>query len=315
MSGTKRPIVLVANGDLKTDKLKAVADLIVNIEPGGASREWVLEHIGEATALLIRGHYMIDAEFLDRAKNLKYLVTISVGHENIDLEECKKRGLRVGYAGGILTEGTAEMCVALTLAIARRIPEAAESARKRSPTRRSAFFGMGRIGESVAEKLLPFHPRRILYHNRRKKTNVDYEYVSFEELLKQSDFLLITTSAGPETEGVFNRETFKLMKTDSILVNISRGKIIRTDDLVDALLVGTIGAAALDVTDPEPLPDGHPLYSMANCIVTPHIGSGNTKTRQMQLEMGEENVLQALPRQRDALPVGLTSLLVVYACK
>jgi len=256
-----------------------------------------------------RGHYKMDAEVFEKAKNLKYLVTLAVGHDNIDLEECKRRNIKVGYAGPILTEGTAEMCMALLLSITRRVPEAVRSARsggwehwsltylngKALEGSTVGFYGMGRIGESVAEKVAAFHPHKIIYHNRKPKENTpQYEYVSFDELIAQSDFVIITTSAGPDTEGVFNEETFKRMKNDSILVNISRGKIIKTDELLEALQSGQIGAAALDVTEPEPLPTSHPLYKLDNCIITPHIGSGNVRTRRMQHEMGEANVLAAL---------------------
>jgi lactate dehydrogenase-like 2-hydroxyacid dehydrogenase len=146
------------------------------------------------------------------------------------------------------------------------------------------FFGLGRIGQSVAEKVVPFHPARILYHNRRPRPDLPahYEYGSFDELLAQSDFLIITASVGSDVVGVFNRTVFEKMKNDSILINISRlvctpipsyfsyqtplrGKVVNTDDLLEALTNGKIGAAGLDVTEPEPLPDGHPLFSLKNC--------------------------------------------------
>ncbi|KAI6174917.1 Glyoxylate reductase/hydroxypyruvate reductase [Aphelenchoides bicaudatus] len=304
-----RPIVLIANKDLQYDRLKDIADLIINEDASGATREWVMENIGEATAFFFRGHYNIDAEVLDKAKNLKYLVTIAVGHDNIDLEECKKRNIKVGYAGPILTEGTAEMCMALLLSIARRVPEAVQSARNGGWNHWSltylngkalegstvGFYGLGRIGESTAEKVRGFHPQKIIYHNRKPKENKpQYEYVSFDELLKQSDFLIITASAGAETAGIFNKKAFGQMKNDSVIVNISRGKVIKTDDLLEALKTGQIGAAALDVTEPEPLPTSHELYKLDNCIITPHIGSGNVRTRKMQHQMGEDNVFEAL---------------------
>ncbi|KAI6179814.1 Glyoxylate reductase/hydroxypyruvate reductase [Aphelenchoides besseyi] len=320
----ERPIVLISNADLHYKKLEPIADLIINPDPAGATREWVMENIEKATVFFFScslqnrrrvvgsrsATSICNCKNYLSAKKLKYLVTISVGTENIDVEECRKRGIRVGFAGhDILTEATAEHCVALTLAIARRIPEAANSIKaggwknwslsymngKGLKNSIIGFYGMGRIGESVAEKLLPFRPRKIIYHNRNKKTNVpNYEYVSFEELVTQSDFLLITTSANADNVDKFDRKVFEQMKTDSILVNISRGKVVHTNDLMDALLVGQIGSAALDVTEPEPLPEDHPLFGCVNCLITPHIASGNVQTRQKQHEMGEENVYQAL---------------------
>uniref|UniRef100_A0A915EB71 D-isomer specific 2-hydroxyacid dehydrogenase NAD-binding domain-containing protein n=1 Tax=Ditylenchus dipsaci TaxID=166011 RepID=A0A915EB71_9BILA len=163
---------------------------------------------------------------------------------------------------------------------------------------------MGRIGMSVAEKLWAFHPSKVIYHNRRPKTDVpNYAYVSFEELIVQSDFLIITASAGAETYGLFNQEAFAKMKNDAILVNVSRGKVVDTADLVNALKNGQLGAAGLDVTDPEPLPLDHPLFQLTNCVVAPHIGSANYTARNRMLQLGEENVVAAVLDQEMPSPL------------
>jgi glyoxylate/hydroxypyruvate reductase len=215
----------------------------------------------------------------------------------------------MGFAGGVLSEATAETTIALLLATSRRIPEAISSAKHGDWTTWTPFymcgkaianstvgiFGMGRIGESVAEKIAAFKPKRILYHNRKLKVGCDqYVYVSFDELIQESDFLIVTVAAQPDLFGTFNAETFEKMKNDAIFINISRGKLVKTADLVEALKNGKIAAAGLDVVDPEPLPTDHPLFSMDNCVVLPHIGSANYSTRRAMLQLGEENVCNAL---------------------
>ncbi|KAH7721080.1 glyoxylate reductase/hydroxypyruvate reductase-like protein, partial [Aphelenchoides avenae] len=227
-------------------------------------------------------------------------------------------GIKVGFAGNVLTEATAELAVALLLATSRRIPEAVNSAKNGGWTTWTPFymcgkalagstvgiFGMGRIGESVAEKLAAFKPQRIIYHNRKPKDGKpQYQYVSFVDLVRESDFLVITVCASEDLTGKFNRDIFAQMKKDAVLVNISRGKLVKTMDLYEALHAGTIGAAGLDVVDPEPLPPDHPLYMLNNCVVTPHIGSANTPTRQAMLDLGEANVVAGLKGERMPSPL------------
>ncbi|CAD5235094.1 unnamed protein product [Bursaphelenchus xylophilus] len=313
-----KPKVVLTNSDLFFDRLEKIADVACYRETKQAPREWVKEQLQGAVALYGKGPLKIDADLLDHGPNLKYVVTISVGYENIDVEECKKRKIRVGYAGGLLAEATSETALTLLLTTSRRIPEALEAAKTGAWSKEWAPFwmcgkaltqttvgilGLGRIGEAVAKKIEAFSPAKIIYHNRNKRSDLKYEYVAFDELLKQSDFLIITLSCGPDVEGLFDANAFKLMKNDSIVINVARGKVIKTDDLYEALKNGTIGAAGLDVTDPEPLPPTHPLYSLKNCVIFPHIGSANHYTRNAMLKLGEQNVIDALEGREMTSPL------------
>ncbi|KAL3103911.1 hypothetical protein niasHT_022426 [Heterodera trifolii] len=158
------------------------------------------------------------------------------------------------------------------------------------------IFGMGRIGRSIAEKLSAFRQLEIIYHNQ--KANCEYEgrfrYVPFEELIERSDFLILSASVNDQTKGLFDKEKFERMKSDTILLNIGRGCLVKTDDLYEALNGRKLGGTALDVTEPEPLPAEHPLFSLPNCVITPHIGSANGVARKRMMEMGQANVIAAL---------------------
>ncbi|KAI3411846.1 hypothetical protein GPALN_001909 [Globodera pallida] len=283
-------------------------------------QKWIRENIGQAKVLYMMPSTKVDVPLLEMAKVLKAVVTISVGYDHIDIAECARRGIRMGFAGPILTEATAETAVALLLAVSRRVPESAQMAKEgKWPINWSpkfcigkalegstvGFFGMGRIGLSVAEKLIPFHPLEIIYHNR--KANQIYEnrfrYVSFDELIESSDFLIISASVSEQTKGLFRSEVFERMKSDAVLVNISRGCVVNSNDLYEALSSGKLGGAALDVTEPEPLPPGHLLYTLPNCVITPHIGSANNVARKQMMETGQANVLAALKGQEMPSPI------------
>ncbi len=138
------------------------------------------------------------------------------------------------------------------------------------------IFGLGNIGTSIAKRLKGFEPNKIIYNSRSKNAEAQkqgFEYVSFDELLRESDFLICTCSLNKETELIFNKETFNKMKSNAIFINVSRGMVVNQDDLYDALKENVILAAGLDVTTPLFLPADHKLLSLNNCFITPYIGN------------------------------------------
>lgn len=240
----------------------------------------------------------IDAEVLDAAgPNLKVVGTISVGYDHIDIEECRKRGVRIGYTPDVLTDATAELTVALLLATARRLFEANREVynggwKSWSPNfmcgkglkhATVGIVGAGRIGYEVAKRILPFKPKQIIYFNRSEKPQFEADTgairVSSNDLLETSDFVVCTISLTPETQHLFDAVTFSKMKPNAIFINSSRGGVVDQEALYDALVTKQIYAAGLDVTTPEPLPLDSPLLTLPNCVILPHVGSAEYDTR------------------------------------
>lgn len=253
----------------------------------------------------------IDKAVLDAAgSQLKVVATLSVGFDHIDIEECHRRNILIGYTPEVLTRATAELAVALLLATSRNIPSAINAVRNGEwgtwkplwlcgaglDGSTVGIVGMGRIGNAIAGMLKPFGVSQFLYTSRSgpRETKVPAKHVDLPTLLKESDFVIASCALSPETKGMFNASTFSQMKKTAIFVNISRGTIVNQDDLIQALQNGTIRAAGLDVTTPEPLPLDSPLLQLKNCVVLPHIGSATEKARETMSELTARNIIAAL---------------------
>uniref|UniRef100_A0A914XEC2 Glyoxylate reductase/hydroxypyruvate reductase n=1 Tax=Plectus sambesii TaxID=2011161 RepID=A0A914XEC2_9BILA len=313
----KRPKVFVTRKDVPQnaiDLLKSSCEITQYDGVGAVPRAVLKERVAEVDGLFCLLTDKIDGDLLDVAKKLKVIGTMSVGYDHIDVKECQKRGVLLGNTPDVLTEATAELTVALLLCTARRLTEAADEVRnggwgtwnplwmcgKSLQGSTIGILGLGRIGLSVAKKLLPFEPAKLIYYNRSEQdaaATVNAEYVSMDKLLSESDFLIITCALTTETRQLFNKKTFAQMKNDAILINTSRGPIVCMDDLFEALSTGQIGAAGLDVTDPEPLPTDHRLLTLKNCVVLPHIGSATVATRMRMASLAAENILAGLSGQ------------------
>lgn len=258
----------------------------------------------------------IDDEILDKAgPNLKIVATMSVGYDHLDVNEIKKRGIKMAYTPDILTDATAELAVALLLATSRRLLEANEEAKTGGWKAWSPFWmcgpglkgstvgivGFGRIGQEIAKRLKPFGPSKIIYYNRSEKPQAAKEIgatrVSFDELLSQSDFISVSCALTPETKEIFNETAFKKMKNTAVFINTSRGGVVDQDALVRALQDNIIWGAGLDVMTPEPLPLDHPLFKLKNCVILPHIGSACIETRQDMAVLTAKNIVAALKGQ------------------
>jgi glyoxylate reductase len=267
--------------------------------------------LSDAEGILSMLTIPIRQELLDRMPRLRVISNMAVGFDNIDVAHCTARGIPVGNTPGILTEATADLTMALLLSAARRLPSATQDAREGHwSTWRPAgwlgvdlygatlgIIGMGKIGRAVAERARGFH-LKIIYADETTRINVESTLgavrLPFEPVLRQSDFLSLHTPLTPATHRMINTATLRIMKTNAILINAARGPIVDTAALVQALQERWIAGAALDVTDPEPLPPGHPLYSFTNCLIVPHIGSATTNVRRRMAEMACENLLAGL---------------------
>ncbi|XP_077381170.1 glyoxylate reductase/hydroxypyruvate reductase [Festucalex cinctus] len=276
-------------------------------------RKELLQKVKGVDALLCVLTEKIDAELLDAAgPNLKILSTMSVGFDHLSLEELKRRGIRVGYTPDVLTDAVAELTVALLLATSRRLIEATGEAKTGGwGTWRTLWLcgyelanstvgilGLGRIGVAIAERLAPFKVKKFIYTDMAPRpdlaSGINAEYVSFDELAKQSDFLLACCALTPETHKICNKNLFSKMKTNSIFINTSRGGVVDQEDLYEALSTNQIAGAGLDVTVPEPLPTAHPLFTLKNCVILPHVASASYSTRNAMSSLAANNLLLGL---------------------
>jgi glyoxylate reductase len=262
----------------------------------------------------------ITPEMLDGAPNLRIVANMAVGYDNVSPAEAAKRGVVVTNTPGVLAETTADMAWALLMAGARNVVASDRDTRAGgwttwSPTAflgRDVFgatlgiVGLGEIGEAVARRARGFE-MRVLYASRTRKPEVEQrlgvEFVTLDELLRQSDFVSLQTPLTPETRHLIGARELSLMKAGALLVNTARGGVVDQDALIAALRAGAIGGAALDVTDPEPLPLDNPLYSFANVVITPHIASASLATRSKMAEMAAANIIEALAGRPPINPV------------
>lgn len=264
----------------------------------------------------------VDDEFLDRAgPQLKVVSNFAVGFDNVDVVACTRRGIPVGNTPGVLTETTADLAWALLMAAARRLPEGDRYVRDgkwqtwgpmllMGPDVHGATLGIvgfGRIGQAMARRAKGFG-MRILYHDLERapksvEAEFDATFMTLDGLLPESDFVSLHTVLSAETKGLINAERLGWMKPTAILVNTARGPVVDSMALVDALRSGTIAGAALDVTDPEPLPADHPLLRLDNCLVVPHIASASRATRGKMAAMAAANLLAGLRGDRLPTPV------------
>lgn len=262
-------------------------------------------------AIYTYGHPVVDTGLLDRLPALRVISNFGVGVDHIDVGAATRRGIPVGNTPGILDGATADMAFALLLAAGRRLVEGDRYARGPDFLRYDPSYmlgreihystlgiiGLGRIGEQVARRARAFD-MTVLYHNRQRRPAAEEalgaRYVSRDELLSVSDYIMLTVPLTPQTHRLIGKAELACMKPTAILINIARGGVVDTDALTEALTERRIYAAALDVTDPEPLPRGHPLLGLDNVIITPHLGSATEQTRQRMAEVSIENLLAGL---------------------
>jgi len=257
------------------------------------------------------GHLTLNGEMLDRLPRVKIISNYGVGVDHINVPDAAERGIPVGNTPNVLNGATADMALALLLAAGRRLAEGDRYARSSQFTTYDpgymlgreihsttmGIIGMGRIGREIAKRGRAFD-MTLLYHNRHRDEEGEEmyhaRYCSFDEILSESDYLVITVPLNDETRGMIAHDELRKMKNTAILVNIARGPIVDTDALTEALKDRRIYAAGLDVTDPEPLPRDHPLLDLDNVTIAPHLGSATEQTRQSMAEMSVENLLRGL---------------------
>ncbi|MCB0178285.1 MAG: D-glycerate dehydrogenase [Anaerolineae bacterium] len=276
-------------------------------------REVLLERVKGVEGILSLLTSQIDDEVMAAAgTNLKVISNYAVGYDNIDIPAATRRGVPVGNTPGVLTDTTADFAFALLMAAARRVVEADVYARAGKwrtwgPSlllgqditgATLGIIGFGRIGKGMAKRAQGFD-MEILYYSPNcppdpYAAEIGAHCVDLTTLLERSDFVSVHVPLNDQTHHLINKETLRMMKPSAVLINTARGPVVDTEALYEALRDQVIGYAALDVTDPEPIPADHPLLELENVIVAPHIASASYATRGKMATMAAENLIAGL---------------------
>jgi glyoxylate reductase len=283
----------------------------VNLVPWIAAEELAAKEI---EAVLTYGHPKVNGPLLDKLPGVRVVSNFGVGVDHIDLAAATARTIPVGNTPGVLDGATADLAFALLLAAGRRLVEGDRHARGPDFLHYDPSFmlgrevhgstlgiiGLGRIGEQVARRARGFD-MTVLYYNRGRKPAAEaalsVHYTPLDKLLAEADYVMLTVPLTGETRGLIGRAELAKMKPTACLINAARGAVVDLAALTEALRDRRIYAAALDVTDPEPLPRNHPILGLPNVIITPHLGSATDQTRFRMAEMAIDNLMAGLAGQ------------------
>lgn len=307
-----KPKVLISTGKINipedvSDALKEHAEVEYVRRP-------YPEKMDKSIVAVLVGTEPVNAEYLDKAPNIKLVARFGVGYDSVDVEECTKRGVMATHTPEVLSSGVADHTWAMILGYNRHIPLADGYAKHKWEKRDGSvpfgwdtedktlgILGLGRIGLEVLKRATGF-PMKLIYHDvvRKEKLEEKYgvKYVDFDDLLAESDILTIHVDLNPSSRGIINADAFAKMKESALIVNTSRGPVIDEAALYDALKNGTISGAALDVFEVEPTPVANPLFALPNVLATPHIASASWETRRKMAVRSTSNVLAFLKGER-----------------
>ncbi|RLJ77119.1 2-hydroxyacid dehydrogenase [Pedobacter alluvionis] len=308
------------SGNIAPVGIKELEENNISITQWKENRQITAEELIEACqdqdGLISVGPNKINAEFLNACRHLKVIALHSVGYDQVDIVAAKKLNIPIGNTPGVLSAATADTAFLLMLAVSRKaffshkkIIQGEWKNYEPSPElgievngKMLGVFGLGKIGLEMAKKCKAAYQMEVIYHNRSRNEEAEREigakYVSFEELLAQSDVLSVHTALTPETKDKFTLDVFKQMRPNSIFINTARGGIHNEKDLIKALEEKIIWGAGLDVTNPEPMDKNNPLLAMENVAVLPHIGSATEETRAAMAQIIVKNVLAGLKGEK-----------------
>src|SRR5690606_20420252 len=259
----------------------------------------------------VYGHPKIGGALMDRMPKLRVISNFGVGVDHINLEDAAARGIAVGNTPRLVDGATADMTFALLMAAARNLIIGDRYARSPEFTfydpnilhgyevhgATLGIIGMGNIGKEVARRASGFD-MRVLYHNRRRDPAAEQAlgvtYATLDDLLAQSDYVTLNVPMTPETRHLIGRAQLQAMKPTAFLINVARWGVVDHAALVEAWREGWIAGAALDVTEPEPLPRDQPLLTLDNVVIAPHLGSATRQTRYNMARRAVDNLLAGL---------------------
>ena len=299
--------------DFAIKELKKKYDVEVHTGDIPMPKRLLISRIKDKDGLICYPYDSIDADVINAGNKLRAISTYSVGYDHIDVKTASSKGIVIGYTPEVLTRATADMTMALMLALFRRIPEGDKLVR--DDKWRTIFgpyeflgtdlykktlgiFGMGRIGKAVVKRAAGFE-MNIIYHNRTRlsrneEKSLGVRYVSLDNLFRISDVVSIHSPHTPQTHEIINLKLLNKMKRTAFLINTARGKIINEKDLAIALKRKIIAGAGLDVFQKEPINSKHPLAKMNNVVLMPHSGSATVETRRKMAEIAVKNLQLSL---------------------
>jgi len=275
------------------------------------TNEELIEQCKKSDALLCISQ-KLDDHFFEECSHLKVVATNSVGFDHIDVAKATELKIPIGNTPDVLSKATSDIAFLLMQNVARKaffwhkeiidgnwnFLDPFKNLGIDLKGKTLGVFGLGRIGLDLAKSAIGAFEMKIIYHNRSKneeaEKEVDAKYVSFEELLGQSDVISVHANLNEENKGIFDKAAFEKMKSTAIFINTARGGLHNEEDLKQALEAGTIGGAGLDVTNPEPMDKNNPLLTMQNAVVLPHIGSATIETRTAMANLSIQNILAGL---------------------
>ncbi|WP_292009205.1 D-glycerate dehydrogenase [Chryseobacterium sp.] len=289
--------------------LKEAGFNVVIPENDNLSQDEWLDYCKNADAILNVGNNKFDKNFFDQCPNIKAIALFSVGFDHVDIKEANVRKIPVGNTPDVLSKATADTAFLLMQSVARRasynfqkvkegnwgVFDPLEGLGQELYGKTLGIFGLGRIGFKMAESAQRAFDMKIIYHNRNKNEQAEKElyaqYVSFEELIIQSDVLSVHANFIPEHAHLFNQSVFEKMKSTAIFINTARGGFHNQSDLYNALVSETIWGAGLDVTNPEPMSQDDPILKLSKVCVLPHIGSATIEARSGMSRLAAENII------------------------
>ena len=274
------------------------------LDPQGKAPE------GSFTAILTRSNTQLPKELFEKIPSVRMVATCGVGYDNLPLDFLKANGIKASNTPGVLNDAVCELAIGMLLSLLRRIPEAQEFVKNTSWSKGPftitttlagkcvGIVGMGRIGQDLAKRLEPFKVK--LAYTGPSKKELAYEYYNnIKSLAKACDILFLACPASPETEKMVNDEVLEALGPNGYLINIARGSVVDEAALLVALQQKKIAGAALDVFENEPNPNPS-LLNIDNVLLTPHIGSATSETRQLMTNLAIDN-LEAFYNQQPLL--------------
>jgi len=274
------------------------------------THQQLIDEAKKVDALIPLGANKLDKKFFSECSHLDVIAQFAVGYDNIDVAEATRLKIPVGNTPEVLSEATADIAFGLLIAVSRKMFfhhkliergewkqfEPLKNLGVQLTGKTLGIFGLGRIGMVMAQRCQGAYNMKIIYHSRNRNLEAEKlfnaTWVSFDELLQQSDVLSVHSVLSKETSGLFNKSVFAKMKKSAIFINTSRGGVHNEEDLIEALQTGAIWGAGLDVTNPEPMLSNNILLTMPNAAVLPHIGSATEEARTGMARIAAENIIE-----------------------